>query len=66
LLVNLDEKQAHTVVLQGSAERAAEMWWIGPDPSRTDGASATRQVLLSGSRITIPPWGIAVVRLQAP
>jgi hypothetical protein len=66
LLVNLDQKLAHSVDVQGTAAQAAEMWWIVPDPSRPDGASLARHMLLSGSRITIPPWGIAVVRLRAP
>jgi hypothetical protein len=65
LLVNLDQTQPESVTLQGSTARAAEMWWIRQDASRPDGASTLHHALLQGSRITVPAWGIAVVRLQA-
>ncbi len=65
LLVNLDGKKAQSVDLQAGSGSAAEMWWIAPDSSRADGAGAVRHARLSGSRISIPPWSVAVVRLKA-
>ncbi len=66
LLVNLDQKKSHTVELQGVSRGVAEMWWIVPDSGQADGASAVRHAAASGSRVTVPPWGIAVVRLRPP
>jgi hypothetical protein len=64
LLVNLDQKNAHTVDLQGTA-RAAEMWWIVQDNAQVDGASTVHHAVIGGSRVTVPAWGIAVVRVRA-
>ena len=63
LLVNLDQKSAHTVDLQGAA-RAAEMWWIVQDNAQADGASSVHHAVIGGSRVKVPAWGIAVVRLR--
>jgi len=69
LLVNTDGTKAQTVDLQGVPAGKRDVWWIVPDPQagaagQPSGASAIRHQIVTGNRITLQPWAIAVVRVQ--
>ncbi len=62
LLINTNRDHARTVDLQGMTAGAYDMWWIAPDRSAPTGVSAIHHERVSGARVTVPPWAIAVVR----
>jgi hypothetical protein len=62
LLVNTNHSRATTVDVRNLPAGPIDMWWIAPDATAPAGVSAIRHRRLSGERITLPPWAIAVVR----
>ncbi|MDB5075910.1 MAG: hypothetical protein JWO42_2089 [Chloroflexi bacterium] len=65
LLVNPSSTQSHTVELRNMPAGPYDMWWIVPEQNMPAGVSAIKHMRVSGTRITMPPWAIAVVQAHA-
>ncbi|HXT35047.1 MAG TPA: hypothetical protein VN837_05675, partial [Chloroflexota bacterium] len=62
LLVNSDEHHPHTLALQGLPAGPRDLWWLQPD---SDGRLGPLQhTRLTGPNFTLPPWAIAVLRVD--
>lgn len=63
LVVNTDRGRPLTVVLQGLSPGPCQVWWLAPDAATQSGISAIQHRSLTGRRLTLPPWAIAVVQV---
>jgi len=62
LLVNTDSRRPITVALQGLSRGPYQLWWLAPDTEIPPGAEPLSHRPLTGTRLTLPPWTIAVVQ----
>jgi hypothetical protein len=65
LLVNTNSTQSRTVELQNMPAGRCDMWWVVPDQRMPAGVSAIHHKRVSGTRVTVPPWAIAVVQARS-
>jgi hypothetical protein len=60
LLVNSDQRRAHTLTVRGMPAGPLDLWSIGP--TADDKASAIQHARQAGRKITLPPGAIIVAR----
>lgn len=62
LVVNTDSDRSITVVLQGLPRGPYQVWWLTQDAAAHPGIGQISHRPLTSTRITLPPWAIAVVQ----